>query len=75
MMAHFPEIDVIYNVVGGDSEDGNTLQVRPSPDNPEGWIELRTPDKVSEEFWGSIRISFSKAFAAKLGQALLKASE
>lgn len=54
-----------------DDKEGVCLEVRPSPDNPDDYIEVHTPDAKSRDYHGVIRFSLPKTMAMKLGQALI----
>lgn len=56
-----------------DDAEGSSIEVRPSPDNPDDFIEITTThDPVSEKHWGEVRLAMPKAMALLLGQALIE---
>jgi len=61
------EIETIMRV----HYDGTSLEVGEGPDNPD-WIELRNPDKASEEYYGKVSILMPPNMALALGRALVK---
>lgn len=53
-----------------DDEDGVSLQIGPSPDNP-NWIELRAVDVESRKYYGDIRLAMPPQMARLIGEALI----
>lgn len=61
------EIETIIRV----HHDGVALEVGENADNPK-WVEIRTPDKVSAEFYGKIAFVLPPNVALALGKALVQ---
>lgn len=61
------EVETIIRV----HHDGVALEVGEHADNP-NWLELRTPNKTSEEFYGKVEITIPPAVAMALGKALIQ---
>jgi len=66
---------IIENIVRMyvENEHGACLELCPNPDAPDDSIALHTPDKVSKDWFGDIRLTFLNSEECRqLGKALIK---
>ena len=64
-------IDQLFQV----GEEGEPpLTVRPSPDDPQAWVELCAVGTEAVDYWGEISVMLPNEIARLLGQALIKAA-
>lgn len=66
------ETETLLRVYAEDGK-GACLEIGEWPDAP-GFLELRTPNPTSKEWFGEMGMSMSPDFAAALGQALIRAA-
>lgn len=57
------------------NNEGQTLDVRPSPDAPDSWVSIMTNGKDGNEWFGFNEISMKPEFARLLGEALIKCAD
>lgn len=56
-----------------DEDEGVSVTIRPSPDNPDGYTEITTAqDARSIEYYGEVRLTLPNGMARLLGRALLE---
>jgi hypothetical protein len=63
----------VYRRIWDDAE-GACIEIRPDQDGL-GCVEIWTPNEKSVEYYGKLRVSFSKEMARQIGEAMIAASQ
>jgi hypothetical protein len=71
-MSEKVSVEVLRRVF--DDKEGVFLEIGPDGDGL-GCVEIRTTTDASRDWWGPVRISLGKEFAAKLAEALAAAAK